>query len=136
MFLLRWYKEWLNIRATYSASKLNLAREKHEDETLCQSCETLKHQLEIANIERTRLIERLLEKPEKLVESGSPIEISKPRMVPWNVRRQMLEREDREQARLMRNAPKPESETTESIAELEKEMGMVAEEREKQNASQ
>lgn len=50
-------------------------------------------------------------------------EVSIPKNIPWGVRRQMLEAEDREKAKLMKTAPVP-------IEDLEKEMDIVAKERE------
>jgi hypothetical protein len=54
------------------------------------------------------------------------MEISVPKNIPWNVRRQMLEREDRERAKLMKAAPKPES-----VEDLEKELDLASTQREK-----
>lgn len=94
-------------------------RNESKEDAVCESCETLKLQLEIANYEKDRLLNRLLEKPE-VVESKAPQEMSKPRMISWKVRQQMLEAEDRKRAQIMREAPKPQP-TTE---ELEKEFGV------------
>ena len=126
MFLLDWYKQWLDIRSESKAKQLELTSE----DKVCQSCETLKMQLEIANFEKEKLLNRLLEKPEAPAETVAP-EVTRPRMVPWNVRRQMLEREDREKARILKNAPKPDSEKAD-VAELEKELDIASAEREAQ----
>lgn len=79
-----------------------------QDKSICHSCETLKHQLEIANFERKQLLETVL----KLSQPTSQLSIQdtvtpemvRPRTVPWNVRRQMLEEEDRKQAQLIRES--------------------------------
>jgi len=99
-------------------------KEEREDSKVCPSCETLKHQLEVVYYEKKQLLDRLLEKPEK---EASPVlrEVSKPVNVPWNVRRQMLEAEDREKAKLMSAAPIP-------TEELEKELDVASEKRENQ----
>lgn len=55
-----------------------------------------------------RLFDRLLEKPETVVQ-GEPAKTTRPAYVPWRVRQQMLEREDREKARAMREVPKPDA---------------------------
>lgn len=128
MFLLDWYKQWLDIRTEYRAKKLQT----DEVEEVCASCETLKQQLEIANYEKEKLLNRIMEKPEPERVSAPEPQATRPRMVPWNVRRQMLEREDREKARLMRDAPKPDATLKSDVAELEKEMDVAAAEREQQ----
>jgi len=99
--------------------------EEYERDMVCPSCEILKQQLDVANLEIRRLLDKILEKPQP--ESiKPPPEITPPRNVPWSVRRQMLEAEDREKARLMREAPKP----TVSTEELEKELNIAAAARE------
>jgi hypothetical protein len=96
------------------------------DDKICQSCETLKIQVERLIHENTKLLDRILEKP--VVEARStPTEIPiPPRNIPWNVRRQMLEAEDRERAKLMNQAPKPSS-----TDDLEKELKIAEEKRER-----
>lgn len=91
---------------------------------VCSSCEILKAQLERLTYENQKLLDRILEKPtpEPVRE---PPQVTIPRNIPWNVRRQMLEAEDREKARLMREAPKPI--TTE---DLEKELDIATAQRE------
>jgi hypothetical protein len=99
------------------------------EQAICQSCETLRKQLEIINYEKKQLMDRLLEKPS--VEPQSKlVEMSKPTNIPWNVRKQMLEAEDREKARLMRDAPKPVS-----VEQLEKELDIATQDRGEENAS-
>lgn len=105
MFLLKWYREYKEIK------------NKH-----CESCETLRQQLEIANYEKRLLLDRIMEKPAPVVETP-PIPISLPKTIPWTVKKQMLEAEDREKAKLLRNAPKP----VQTVEEIEKELGIVDE---------
>lgn len=117
MGLLDWYREFRDIRH-------------------CESCETLRQQLELANYEKQQMLSKLLNKesPAPIIES-QPIEVSVPKMIPWNVRKQMLEREDREKARSLRNAAAPDSEIEKkSIEELEKDLDIAAAEREKQTS--
>ena len=85
----------------------------------CNTCEVLRSQLAESNKERRELLNRLLEpsKPEPppaVVEEFKPIQ---PAFVPWRVRQQMLEAEDSQKARLMR-------EKAQEIQKLEKEMGV------------
>jgi hypothetical protein len=107
--MFNWYREWLQIR---------------REARVCDSCETLKHQLEVANFEKKQLLDRLLEKP--VVEPAKePTMVTKPLGIPWHVRRQILEQEDREKAKLLREAPKPQS-----TEDLEKELDVATAERE------
>lgn len=118
--MFRWYKELSEIRFESQERRAKLYKEQH----LCESCETLKHQLETSNYEKKLLMDRLLERPSVEVPS-QPVTITKPMNVPWNVRRQMLETEDRERARLIREAPKPVS-----TEDLEKELDLASATRE------
>lgn len=105
-----WLREWYEIR-----------------EVRCKSCETLIKQLEIANYEKKQLLDRILEKPTIIEKSPTNEVIIPPRNVPWNVRRQMMEAEDREKARLMREVAKPIS-----TEDLEKELDIAATQREQE----
>ena len=98
--------------------------EEYEKDLVCPSCEILKQQLDVANLEIRRLLDKILEKPEP-EPVREPPQITIPRNIPWSVRRQMLEAEDREKARLMKEAPKPVS-----TEDLEKELNIAATERE------
>jgi hypothetical protein len=77
-------------------------------------------QLEIARLreENKRLLDRILEKPEepKPVQEVD-LQPIRSKTLPWNVKRQMLEAEDRRQAQILR-AQKDE------VNRLEKEMGV------------
>lgn len=95
------------------------------DEMICNSCELLKGQLEVANHEKNRLLDRLLEKPAVDI-PAPPMEVTRPHNIPWAVRRQMLESEDREKARLMREAPVAKI----STEDLEKELDIASATRE------
>lgn len=102
--MFRWYKELLEIRQEARERRIALLKEQNQ----CESCEVLKQQLEMANFEREKLLNRILEKPAQEPKSELR-EVTRPTSVPWRVRQQMLEAEDREKARLMREAPKPVS---------------------------
>ena len=97
-------------------------KEELEYARVCLSCETLRAQLEISRIENKRLLDRILEKPQPEPVSV-PMEPTRPVSVPWNVRRQMLEAEDREKARILRSAPIP-------TEELEKDLDLATAQRE------
>lgn len=96
-----------------------------QEKKICQSCETLTMQLALSNNEKERLLNKLLEKPSEPVHTEAP-EITHKLNVPWKVRQQMLEAEDRKKAQLMRDAPKSQViMKTETIENLEKELGVV-----------
>lgn len=120
MFLLNWYKDWLEIRREYKQSKP------------CDTCEALKIQVEQLRHDNSRLMERLLEKPESepqsVVDNITPI-IPKGRHIPWKIRQQMLEEKDRREAKLLRDAPKPTPIDT-TTEELEQEIFNAEQERE------
>lgn len=100
MFLLDWYERYLEIR------------ESHKTEKVCESCETLKSQLATVNHEKSLLMARIMEKPEIVPEREKAPEMKFPitaQRMPWRVRQQMLEQNDREKARAIREAPKPDT---------------------------
>lgn len=98
MFLLKWYEQWLELRREY------------KPKPPCESCETLKIQVEALREDNRRLLDRMLEKPEpepqRAIDTTTPI-IPRGRQLPWKVRQQMLEANDRDVAAKLKNAPKP-----------------------------
>jgi hypothetical protein len=82
----------------------------------CQTCEVLREQLHRSEAERRELLNKLLmppaEPPSTTKEELPPV---KSQFTPWRVRQQMLEQEDAQKARLMREKSK-------EIEELEKEL--------------
>jgi len=74
------------------------------EELPCRTCEVLRAQLDFANQERSNLLDKLLQKD---VDSA-PVNIKelqpiKPQYIPWRVRQQMMEVEDRHKAQLMKD---------------------------------
>lgn len=108
--MFNWYREWLQIR---------------REARICESCEILKHQLEVVYYEKKALLDRLLEKPIVETTKESNVVTLPSRDIPWNVRRQLLETEDRERAKLLRNAP-----NAVSTEQLEKDLDFASAERE------
>lgn len=135
MLLLDWYREWLEIRSEFKAKKFELTREVKQEDTVCQSCETLRNQLEIANYEKRQLLDRLLHTPEKEPERIKAPELvaPRPKTIPWHVRKQMLETEDRAKARALKDAAQPDTAKVD-VSELEKELGIAEKAREESNA--
>jgi len=100
----------------------SLCQETAENNKVCQSCETLKVQLSIANHEKQELLNSILsltKRPEEQTSAAVSYEHAKPKMMTWNVRRQLLEAEDRQAAKLL-----AEQQKKKSIEELEKEVGI------------
>jgi len=126
MFLLEWYRQYKEIR-----------RDNDRENELI---ETLKHEIEMLRIERDTLLSHALGRNEKSPVVNEPQEF-KPipaNRLPWNARRQLLEREDREAARLLADKRKEtvtpvqvnnRAVETITVSELEEAMDIAAEER-------
>ena len=128
MFLINWIREWKQMKREFAP----VIPEHH-----CENCDTLRIQVEQLRQDNKTLLDRLLEKPAEREPASpeifTPIKTSASRHVPWSVRRQMLETEDREKAKLLKNAPKPaDAVSQEDVADLEREVGIAAAERESQ----
>lgn len=141
MELGKWFHRLFNphcpdCRAEYEAARME-EHEKREESKVCVSCDMLKEQLNIANTEKERLLARLLDKPETPKPVETAPKITRPVALPWRVRQQMLEKEDRERAKLLANAPKPLMEVTkESTEDLEKELDIASAAREAEATNQ
>ena len=86
----------------------------------CETCEVLRQMLANSERERRELLARLLNPPQAepvVVEKEEPVPIT-PQFVPWRVRQQMFEAEDRKRAELIKQRNE----------ELEKELGIKANE--------
>ena len=70
-------------------------------ERVCNTCEVLRHELEIIRLERDKLLSKLIDKPIEPVVEHTEVKPIMPHAIPWKVRRQMLEAEDREKAKLI-----------------------------------
>ena len=104
-----------------------------KDFEVCQSCETLKSQLAIANEDRQRLTDTLLEILRPKVAEAAPVEINQLQQSSalFSRRRAALEAKDREEAKILRNSTVL-GKSDDNIAKLEKELG-VEEMKEKTN---
>lgn len=126
--MFRWWRELLEIRYEFRERNARL----HEE--VCQSCEILKQTNDHLRMDNEKLLRRLIDKPEpELVRN----EVSEPqpltRHIPWAVRKQMLEAEDRQKAKLMAQFG---ALGNSKIEDLEKEMGIAAEAREEKRERQ
>lgn len=120
--MFNWIKELIEIKHQARERKLRLLAEHEGNKNKCQSCEVLKETVDRLRFENDRLFNELLKKNTDTtpVSTQPPIPLTPPRgHIPWAVRRQMLEAEDREKAKLMREAPK------ESTTDLEKELDLA-----------
>ncbi len=98
----------------------------------CNSCEILESQLTLANNERERLLSTMLEFTKPSVEERVNVKEIVPiqtRAMPWRVRQQMLEENDRAKAAAMRrnaeyNDTVPTTVTAEQIDKVEKQVGI------------
>lgn len=142
-----WWREFLQIRYDFQVRKAELALSAKNNE-VCQSCEVLKVELDRANRDKEQLLNRVLEltKPSppevKIINEPletAPVQLGK-KHIPFAVRREMMQAEDREQARLLKEhekrlaeirqqhqvpqAPLSTAKAKDSITELEKELGV------------
>jgi hypothetical protein len=102
-------------------------REEREEARVCQSCEVLKHQIEMLNYTQRELIKTLAEvnKPETVIHQPVEFEPIKPKTIPWQVKRQLLEEEDRAKAKVIADNKKRQQEAKDnSIDKLEVELGV------------
>jgi hypothetical protein len=85
----------------------------------CPTCEVLRDQLDKSEVERGDMLRRLLDKdkPEPVSPVAEELKPIQPQFIPWRVKQQMLEQEDRVKAKLMRDK-------TKEIEDLEKELGV------------
>lgn len=110
--------------------QLRVERERVKE---CPTCESLRTQLERVQAENTRLMNHIINPPKlegRTEAPETPLPIP-PKTLPWNIRRQMLEAEDRRKAEILRQR---EQELTESkqIDELEKELQIKEQQAEEQ----
>lgn len=100
-----------------------------KDYEVCQSCETLKLQLQIANEDRERLTNILINIFQPKPIEAAPIEYNQIQSSSalFSRRRAALETKDREEARILKSSThlgKPDIAPTKNINELEKELGV------------
>lgn len=135
--MLKWIHHLLEPHCKDCREERELAR---EESKVCLSCETLKSQLATANHEKQQLLNRVLEltTPPKTEVKPTIItpEALKPRSVPWRVRQQMLEEEDRNLAKTLADRQRQVKEAElqqqnvkeqQKLNELEKELGIEQE---------
>lgn len=126
-----WLRELLDIRLDYKSGKLSIEEKKLQitpadpDYVTCESCETLKQQLSIANDEKRRLLDRLLEKPEQTTRiDTTELKVINPKTKVdyWPERRRILEENDRSKAKQLAMHDKDTVTDRIETAELEREV--------------
>jgi hypothetical protein len=92
----------------------------------CSSCEILKVELENERLEKRKLLDKLLFPPEPKPDLNLETEYKPvlPRHTPWSIRQAMLEREDRERAKVLAEfaAMERNANPVKPVSELEKEL--------------
>ena len=101
---------------------------------VCETCEVLKQQLNFVQQQNQYLLNKLLipsDSVDKLVESEEPKPLV-PKYIPFSIKRQMLEEEDRAKAKIIRESFERERESKknldkvkEDIKDLETELGVL-----------
>jgi hypothetical protein len=78
----------------------------------CESCKALREQLAIVNAEKKQILDTLinLAKPEVVQSLPTIVEPIAPKAMAWHKRREMLEEEDRNKAKVLRENEKLEEE--------------------------
>lgn len=87
--------------------------QENEINSVCESCETLKMQLSLSNQREKELLSLLVEKNKPQAETitnDKDIKPISPRNIPWRVKQQMLEEQDRDKARVLAEQARIEKE--------------------------
>lgn len=123
-----WIRELSQIFYDNKLRKLRMEEEFTERKNLCQSCEILKMELERANIEKRLLLDKVLNPNNQFESKVHPpmTTIPQTKHIPWSIKRQTLEAEDRQKAAAIRSSAQPDTD----IKDLEKELDVVQQERE------
>lgn len=98
-------------------------RDEFERDLICNNCEYLKMQIAVLQRERDKLLDQLLiptAEPESIESMDSPQPLNTSRFIPFAVKRQELEKRDREIAK--QRAEELIKKHHENVAELEKEV--------------
>jgi len=123
-----WLREFQEIRHENQLRKARLREAAIEKQQLCNSCEVLKVELSNERREKEVLLNHLLssrQEPERLAAPEPQIQTSR-QHVPWKVRQQMLEQEDRVKAQVLASFQKRDAEIR-NTAELEQTLGITGE---------
>ena len=125
-----WLKELLEIRYEFRERRLRLEEETSERKHVCPTCEIFKVEIERANREKELLLNKILQPPAPQEEVKRPITVNPPRQMPFAIKRQILEAEDRIQAEKLRkfneeNQASQKPSSADPIREMEQVMGIT-----------
>lgn len=115
--LIKWMHHILNSHC----AECKVEREEREH---CKNCDTLKELLEVEKFEKRELLKQLLKEPEITPEvryEATKKELM-PKTIPWRVKRELLEQEDRVRAQVLKRS---QGEQKQSIENLESELGVT-----------
>ena len=125
--MIKWFHHLLNPHCEHCADELRESR-------VCNSCEVLKMEVARLQIENSRLLGRLLEKPEPVADRLIAPDLD-PALLPrptlsWRTRQQMLEQADRDKAKAINTVKQAVGQNSRalSVSELEKELQVGPEE--------
>ena len=98
--MIKWFHHLLNPHCEHCLAEREL--DEH-----CKACDILQYEVERLRAENERLLARILHIPEPTPERSIAPELvsSRPRASTWAMRKQILEAEDREKAKLMSKVP-------------------------------
>jgi hypothetical protein len=122
---MNWLHRLLNPHCEHCLKELELNQH-------CKTCDVLQYEVERLRAENERLLSRVLHIPEREPERlvAPEPQALRPGAMTWAVRRQMLEAEDREKAKLINKAPQPDD----TINKLEEELLNASTAREKESS--
>lgn len=101
-----------------------------KEDKQCMNCDLLRQLLAEERFEKNRLLAIIAPSPSTDIGRTEPapaIPIKQPNFVPWRIRQQMLEADDRRKAQIVADKEKEIKETSlkiESIEDIEKELGI------------
>ena len=104
--MFKWFHHLINPHCEQCRAEKEIAREIRMIEQECKSCDTLRTLLAAERENNRRLLDLIVEQNTPKVEMREPVRDLKPitpMRVPWRVRQQMLEAEDRVTAQRMKN---------------------------------
>ena len=125
---MKWLHKWLHPHCADCREEKEQEIERERESRVCHSCEMLRLQNAQLVEERDKLLDRLLstpiqvETPQQSAQTLKPI--SPGRFVSFNMKRQMLEAEDRHRATLLNEKEKELSTFKDKTAKLEAELGI------------
>jgi len=134
-----WLHQLFNPHCPHCIALEREKADRTEESKVCVTCEALKMELSLAHIQINTLQSALINpvKTEEPKTDTSGLKPILPTRVPWKVRQQMLEREDRHAAELIRKNNESKSSNNPdliSLEDLEKEMKIHSEAQENVNA--